>query len=133
MNNIIQTIKKTVLFLFGVLLIIWGYKVNATNNDAKAQDEKDKTAQESEKQPDITLAEDTIKQPKTSKTDTEPATQDTGKKKQPVAPAKSKNDSVPTVKKQPVKKDKEEPVKKVEETKETVIETATPEEASGTE
>lgn len=115
MKYIIQNIKKSLLFLFGIVLIIWGYKVNASNSEEKTQNEKDKAVQETEKQPDIISVQDSVKQDETPKTKVESAVVDTEKKKQTE------------------KKAKEEPVKKVEETKETVIETATPEEASGTE
>lgn len=37
MKELIQWIKKVSLFLAGIILVIWGYKVNATNN-AKVKD-----------------------------------------------------------------------------------------------
>ena len=33
MNNTIRICKKVILFLAGIVLIIWGYKVNAANID----------------------------------------------------------------------------------------------------
>lgn len=36
MSNSLRYIKKIALFLFGVVLIIWGYKANNTNNEETA-------------------------------------------------------------------------------------------------
>ena len=35
MKNVSQWFKKTILFFFGIALIIWGYQVNASNSDIK--------------------------------------------------------------------------------------------------
>lgn len=35
MKKIPQWFKKTALFIFGIILIIWGYQVNASNSDKK--------------------------------------------------------------------------------------------------
>lgn len=48
MNNIVQILKRIGLFLFGVLLVIWGYKVNAANAEEKAKEEKEKSTKEVE-------------------------------------------------------------------------------------
>ncbi|MBF0648475.1 hypothetical protein IR083_06570 [Dysgonomonas sp. GY75] len=131
MRNIIQNIKKITLFLFGVILIIWGYKVNAANNTAKAEEEKDKATKEVEVLPVATTEKEEDK-PQTEQP-AEPQAKEV-KKETPVnTPAKPKAAStVPAVKKEVEKKIEEEP-KKVEEPKQTIIEKATPEEASGTE
>ncbi|GAB6120794.1 hypothetical protein [Dysgonomonas termitidis] len=131
MRNIIQNIKKITLFLFGVILIIWGYKVNAANNTAKAEEENDKAAKEVEVLP-VTATEKEDEKPQTEQpAEAQPKEV---KKETPVnTPAKPKAVStVPAVKKEAEKKVEVEP-KKVEEPKQTVIEKATPEEASGTE
>lgn len=126
MNKIVQNIKKVGLFLFGVILIIWGYKVNATNNENKAKEEKaEKEVEESKSEIDKEeIKPDTIETEKTLPISTTPSVHE---KKQPIAPKPIQK--VET--KIPEQKKTETP--KVEEKKETVIETATPEESSGTE
>ncbi|EGK02834.1 hypothetical protein [Dysgonomonas gadei] len=127
MRNIIQNIKKITLFLFGVILIIWGYKVNAANNTAKAEEEKDKATKEVEILP-VAATEKEEDKPQTEQP-AEPQAKEV-KKETPVKPKAVS--TVPAVKKEVEKKIEEEP-KKVEEPKQTIIEKATPEEASGTE
>ncbi|SBV95127.1 hypothetical protein [uncultured Dysgonomonas sp.] len=131
MRNIIQNIKKITLFLFGVILIVSGYRVNAANNTAKAEEEKDKATKEVEVLP-IAATEKEDDNPQTEQP-AEPQAKEV-KKETPVnTPAKPKAAStVPAVKKEVEKKIEEEP-KKVEEPKQTIIEKAIPEEASGTE
>lgn len=52
MKKIAQWIKRVGLFLFGVALVVWGYKVNAANN-IKAKEEK--KAQEKESTPPASI------------------------------------------------------------------------------
>lgn len=139
MTNIVRDIKKIILFLFGVILIISGYKVNAANNEAKIEDDKEEAAREAEVQPVVPTDEE-------PKVEAEPEPQVSQKlpveTKKPAAtiPVKAESaTSKPTEKKkleklvvEEVKTVVEEP-KKVDQTPQTVIEKATPEEASGTE
>ncbi|MFQ9315494.1 hypothetical protein [uncultured Dysgonomonas sp.] len=139
MNNIVQILKKTGLFLFGVLLVIWGYKVNAANTEEKAKEEKEKNTKEVE-QPIVLPPAD---EPKTEeqpvkeevKSLTAPAKVSTEKKK--AEDVKPKASTTPQTKKASTavenKKENQTEEKKVEEVKQTVIEKATPEESSGTE
>lgn len=41
MKKIAQWIKRVGLFLFGVALVVWGYKVNAANNVKAKEEEKE--------------------------------------------------------------------------------------------
>lgn len=131
MRNIIQNIKKTTLFLFGVILIVSGYKVNAANNTAKAEEEKDKATQEVEVLPIASTEKEDEKPQAEQPLESQPKKV---KKEAPVStPTKPKTaPTAPAVKKEPEKKASEEP-KKEEESKQTVIEKAKPEEATGTE
>lgn len=110
MNNILNIIKKIALFLFGVILIIWGYKANAANT------EKEGKAIEPMKdilEPVLNAIEE-----KNVKPEDEP---------KPVQEPKKQ------VTPQPTAKEKKVDEKKIEEPQQTVIEKATPEESSGTE
>lgn len=141
MNNIIQILKRIGLFLFGVLLVIWGYKVNAANTEEKAKDEKEKNTKEVE-QPIVLPPADEPKAEELPvkeevKSLTAPAKVSPEKKK--TEDVKPKASATPQTKKSATavesKKEKENQTeeKKVEEVKQTVIEKATPEESSGTE
>lgn len=110
MNNILDTIKKIALFLFGVILIIWGYKANASNTA--------KEAKAIEPMKDILEPALNAIEEKSAKTKAESKPiQDTKKQAVPQA----------------VAKEKKVEEKKIEEPQQTVIEKATPEESSGTE
>lgn len=54
MKEIVQWIKKISLFLSGVVLVIWGYKVNASNNV------KDKLPEKVDKEPQTSSMFSTI-------------------------------------------------------------------------
>ena len=112
MSSVIEVIKKIVLFLFGIVLIIWGYRANAATNKEGAMLVKDGISSKLKE-----LEESLRKELETRQT--APKTQ---KKEEPIKKEKAKI-SLSTVKK------KEE--KKVE--VQTVIEKETPEESSGTE
>jgi hypothetical protein len=94
MNNIVQILKKAGLFLFGVLLIIWGYKVNAANIEEKAKTEEEKKNKETE-QPVATppANKDSIKtEPqKTSEVKKETAGQKAGNKQKEATQAAPKS------------------------------------------
>ncbi|MBK5719984.1 hypothetical protein JGH11_03775 [Dysgonomonas sp. Marseille-P4677] len=130
MTDFIQNIKKIILFLFGVILIIWGYKANATNNEAKIEDEKENTSQETEIVPLVPIEEEI-----NIKTESEPEQLEkkvVEETKQTTPLQTSQPVSVKPSQKKTAEPKTEEP-KKVEETPPIVIETATPEESSGTE
>lgn len=141
MNNIIQVLKKVGLFLSGILLIVWGYKVNAANIEAKAKEEKESN-KETELQPVVAPPANQV-EAETESTVTEPTKKTAtpkdseAKKEAPQNKAKASvpspaKTSAPAVEKKVEKKATEESAK-VEEPKQTVIEKATPEESSGTE
>lgn len=46
MKRVLCTITRTVLFLFGVLWILWGGKGNLTNDEMGADDKGDRTIQQ---------------------------------------------------------------------------------------
>ncbi|MFV0419995.1 MAG: hypothetical protein ACK5KT_14845 [Dysgonomonas sp.] len=46
MKRVLRTITRTILFLFGVLLILWGGKGNLTNNGIIADSTGEKTTLE---------------------------------------------------------------------------------------
>lgn len=46
MKKVLRTITRTVLFLFGVLLILWGGKGNLANDEMGADDRGDRTTQQ---------------------------------------------------------------------------------------
>jgi len=139
MNNIIQVLKKVGLFLFGILLIIWGYKVNAANIEEKAKEEKENNNKEIEQQPvnvpsinDNPTKADSLKvEPKEVVPPKSTNNKKAAPQPKPKTPAETSKTPVPLVEKKAESKPAEEPVK-VEE-KQTVIEKATPEESSGTE
>lgn len=145
MKNIIKILKKAGLFLFGIVLIIWGYKVNATNLEEKVKAEEDKKNKEAEQSIITPQAEEaTIEKaeaPKEPETKKEPAApkvangqkevQQTKPRIPAATPAKTPS-TTSVAEKKTESKASEEPAK-VEEPKQTVIEKATPEESSGTE
>lgn len=139
MNNIIQVLKKIGLFLFGILLIIWGYKVNAANNEEKTKAERESNNKEIGQQPVNVPADNNPAEQDTLKTEIKKVVTPKANDKKAVPQAKPKV-SAPTpakspestVEKKTESKVVEEPVK-VEEPKQTVIEKETPEESSGTE
>lgn len=49
MKEIVQWIKKVGLFLTGVILVVWGFKVNAANNTKAKQAEKAEKADNAKK------------------------------------------------------------------------------------
>lgn len=50
MKKIVQWVKKIGLFLTGVILVVWGYKVNAANNTKVKEAEKAEKAKEKKKE-----------------------------------------------------------------------------------
>lgn len=143
MNNIIKILQKAGLFLFGILLIIWGYKVNATNLEAKSEEEKkNKEAEQPVAIPQVEEIKEEkteiAKEPEDKKVPVVPKVANEPKPIQQVkpkavdsSPAKS-TVTTPAIEKKVESMPAETPAK-VEEPKQTVIETATPEESSGTE
>lgn len=111
MSNIMEVVRKVGLFLFGIVLIIWGYRANAATKNEGAISAKDEIS--------AILKElgDTLKQHQEAK-----QAEKVQKKEEPVKESKV---SLPIEKKKEEKKET-----KVEE--QTVIEKETPEESSGT-
>lgn len=125
MKDIIQWVKKVGLFLFGVVLIIWGYKANANNSEQPKVDEN--------KPKDIEKT-DTVSSPSqpTEEPQTETISEPVEKKDETPKTTEKKKDVAPAQPKQETKKEQPKQEEKIEAPK-TVIETTTPEESSGTE
>lgn len=124
MGNIVQLLKKIGLFLFGVALIIWGYKANATNKTESA-----KVDETPKKEADIAES--------ITQKEQEQEKEEEAEKPKPKVKVLSNTDVKKTetkkaeVKSEEKKKPKETP--EVSEPTKPVVEKATPEESSGTE
>lgn len=138
MKTAVQLLKKTGLFLFGIVLIVWGYKANATNAKAETkQPEKPKAEPEIGSKAEVDEQGDNeteqleekpgviIYQSSTAKKDSVKSNATKEEKKET-----KKEEVKKDVPKAPKEKEKEE-VKK--EAPKTVIEKESSEEASGTE
>lgn len=111
MSNIMEVIRKIGLFLFGIVLIVWGYRANAATKNEGAISAKDGIS------PVLKALEDTLKQHQEAR-----QAEKAQKKEEPVKESKA---SLPIEKKKEEKKET-----KVKE--QTVVEKETPEESSGT-
>lgn len=112
MSSIMEVIRKVGLFLFGIVLIIWGYRANAATKNEGAISAKGGIS------PILKALEENLKQQQEAR-----KAEKAQKKEEPVKETKA---SLPIEKKKEEKKET-----KVEE--QTVIEKETPEESSGTE
>lgn len=117
MTNIINIAKKVILFLFGIFLIVWGYKVNAANSIEKVKEEKDNVSKKELEQAFPIPTKEEVKPVEESISE---------------ATTRIEIANQPEVEKKEGKK-KENKRKKDKEAKQTVIESDTPEKASGTE
>lgn len=106
MNGIV--VRKVGLFLFGIVLIVWGYRANAATKNEGAISARDGIS------PVLKALEDTLKQHQEAR-----QAEKAQKKEEPVKESKT---SLPIEKKKEETKVKEQ----------TVIEKETPEESSGT-
>lgn len=111
MNSVMEVIRKTGLFLFGVILIIWGYRANAATNNEGAISAKGGIS------PILKALEENLKQQQEAR-----QAENSGKKEKPV---KTNKVSMPIEKKK--EKDKETKIGA-----QTVIEKETPEKSSAT-
>ena len=50
----VENIKKIGLFLFGIVLVVWGYKANATTNEQAAEKANEASAQAAQNQSQAT-------------------------------------------------------------------------------
>ncbi|GHV40908.1 hypothetical protein FACS1894179_08200 [Bacteroidia bacterium] len=111
MNSVMEVIRKTGLFLFGVVLIVWGYRANAATNNEGPISVKGGIS------PILKALEKNLKQQQEAG-----QAEDSGKKEKPV---KTNKVSLPIEKKK--EEDKETKIEA-----RTVIEKETPEKSSGT-
>lgn len=114
MNSILEVIRKIGLFLFGVVLIVWGYRANAATTREGAVFDKNGVS------PILKALEENLKEQQEAR-----QAEKAGKKEESVKDSKV---SLPMEGKKEDKKERKE--KKVE--SQTVIEKEKPEEASGT-
>lgn len=130
MKDVIQISKKIALFLFGVVLVIFGYKANATNNSSNAKEDQDKNKKDKKAEPENV--------PKVAKQEEKPGViiYQPGVKKEDNK-SKAGQGAKPEAKKAEIKKTEEKKEKTEEkvqkEEPQVTIEKAKTEEASGTE
>lgn len=131
MKDIIQWSKKIGLFLAGIFLVVWGYKVNASNNAKIKQAEKEDDKTEALTPPSmfntIELRDSTKTSTPKDNTKKEQPTQKDSKKETKEAPSTSSPASKPEEKKTPSSSEKSKKTEPVIESDKKV------EESSGTE
>lgn len=130
MKEIVQGVKKVGLFLFGTVLIVWGYKANAS--EAKSDESPKDLAKEQNPIviPDANSGEE-VEREDTPVKEELPVTTSAAKPATPTQKESTKKKEVPV--KAAETKSESKPAEKEKVQQQTVVETAGAEESSGTE
>lgn len=131
MKEIVQGVKKVGLFLFGTVLIVWGYKANAS--EAKSDESPKDLAKEQNPIviPEANSGEEEVVREDAPVKEELPVTTSAAKPATPTQKESTKKKEVPA--KAAETKSEPKPAEKAKVQQQTVVETAGAEESSGTE